>query len=206
MNLLARTTMTAVVVILVASLPSSAASATPSPYRATLTMQHGLLFSNSVNDVPKRGVQLTAAQSQWVTIKSAAGLVQWGVWRPEGNPETIAVRSVNGGATWVVAGPMLATDWVGGSLYYVSKVFSEGPGAVVMVSNSVIDVSTDGGRQWYQYLNSADNWDIALYPTNGATELRISGASYSQLPKGSYALYVLNVAHHLWHRLRQTVT
>lgn len=103
------------------------------------------------------------------------------------------------------AGPMLATDWAGGGLYYVSKVFSESPTAVVMVSNSVIDVSTDGGHQWYQYLNTWDNWDITPYPTSGAIELRISGASYAKLPKGSYALYLLNVADHQWHRIRQTI-
>jgi hypothetical protein len=90
-------------------------------------------------------------------------------------------------------------------LFYVSKVFAEGPNAVVMVSNSVIDVSTDGGHQWYQYVNSADIWDIASSTTGGPIELRISGASYSQLPKSSYALYVLNVAHHRWHRVRQSV-
>jgi hypothetical protein len=90
-------------------------------------------------------------------------------------------------------------------VYSVSKVFSEGPNAIVMVSNSVIDVSTGGGRQWYQYLNSADIWDIASYPADGLVELPISGASYSQLPKGSYALYVLSVARHQWHRVHQSI-
>jgi hypothetical protein len=204
MNVFARRVVPTVIAVFVALFPLSVASAAPSPYPATLTMQHGLLFSNAVTNVPTWGTELTVAQAHWVTIKSARGVVQWGVWKPGGDPETIAVRSTNGGATWMVAGPMLATDWAGGSLFYVSKVFSWDLTDVVMVSNSVIDVSTDGGRQWYQYLNSADIWDIASYSTSGAIELRISGASYSQLPKDSYALYVLDVADHQWHRIGQS--
>jgi hypothetical protein len=204
MNVVARRVLPTIVATLVTLSPLSAASATPPPYPATLMMQHGMLFSNSVTNEPEWGTKLTAAEARWVTIKSAVGTDRWGVWRLDGVSETFPVRSVNGGATWTEAGPMLATDWAGGSLFYVSKVYSEGPHAVVMVSNSVIDVSTDGGRQWYQYLNSADIWDIASYPESGAIELRISGASYSQLPKGSYAVYVLNVADHQWRRIRQS--
>jgi hypothetical protein len=205
MNTLARRVVPTVIVVLLFLSPLSVAGAVPPPYPATLTMQHGMLFSNSVNNAPKWGTELTAAQARWVTIKSSAGTIRWGVWRLDGISETFPVRSFNGGATWTEAGPMLATDWAGGSLFYVSKVFAEGPNAVVMVSNSVIDVSTDGGHQWYQYVNSADIWDIASSTTGGPIELRISGASYSQLPKSSYALYVLNVAHHQWHRVRQSV-
>ncbi len=205
MKALARKVLPATAAMLVSVLPVAVANATTSPFPLTLRMQHGMLFSHAVTNEPKWGTQLSAAQARWVTISSPAGRDRWGVWRLNGMSETFPVRSVNGGATWREAGPMLATDWVGGSLYYVSKVFSEGPAAVVMVSNSVIDVSTDAGRQWYQYLNSADTWDIASYSASGAIELRISGASYSQVPKGRYALYVLDAARHQWHRIRQSI-
>jgi hypothetical protein len=200
MSLFARRVVPTVVAVLVVAFAVSLASAAAAPYPSALTMQHGLLFSNAVSNIPKWGTELTAAEVRWVTIKSVGGIDRWGVWKIGGESETVAVRSVNGGATWRVAGPMLATDWVGGGLYYVSKVFGEGLNTVVMVSNSVIDVSTDGGRQWYQYLNSADNWNMTPYSSAGVIELRISGASYSQLPKGDYALYDLNAKSHQWRR------
>jgi hypothetical protein len=206
MNLYARRVVPTVVAALVVAFPVSLAGAVAAPYPSTLTMQHGLLFSNAVSNIPKWGTELTAAEARWVTIKSASDVDRWGVWKMGGESETVAVRSVNGGVTWKVAGPMLATDWAGGGLYYVSKVFGEGLKNVVMVSNSVIDVSTDGGRQWYQYVNTADNWNIKSYSTSAGMELRVGGASYAQLPKDSYALYLFNVAHHQWHRIRLSMS
>lgn len=205
-NVFTRRVVVAVLATLVVALPFSYAGAIAPPYPATLTMQRGMLFSHSVDNEPRWGTKLSAAQAHWVTITSAMGTNRWGVWRLDGVSETFPVRSVDGGTTWREAGPLLATDWVGGGLYYVSKVFSEGPHTVVMVSNSVIDVSTDGGHRWYQYLNTWDNWDITAYATRGAIALRVTGASYARLPKGSYALYLLDVAHHQWHRVRQSMS
>ncbi len=206
MNALSRKILPFFVVTLLVVPFWSAANAVTLPYPRTLTMQKGLLFSNAVSNIPKWGTELTAAEARWVTIQSKADDDRWGVWKIGGESETVAVRSADGGATWRVAGPMLATDWVGGSLYYVSKVFSDRRNSVVMVSNSVIDVSTDGGHQWYQYVNTADNWNMTSYSTGAGTELRVSGASYAQLPKGSYALYLLNVAHHQWRRQRLSMS
>ena len=85
-------------------------------------------------------------------------------------------------------------------MFYVGRVIPEGSSAVVMVSNAVIDVSTDSGHQWYQYVNGADNWMMAAHAVpGGGIGLRISPARYAGgLPKGSYAIYGLNVAHHQW--------
>jgi uncharacterized membrane protein YfcA len=83
----------------------------------------------------------------------------------------------------------------------VTKVIPEGSSGVVMVSDGAIDVSTDSGRQWYQYVNWAGGWVMAAYAVPGSgIGLRISAASYARLPKASYAIYVLNVARHQWHR------
>jgi hypothetical protein len=85
-------------------------------------------------------------------------------------------------------------------------VISEGSSAVVMVSNAVIDVTTDGGHQWYQYLNAYDNWSITAHAVSGGgIGLRIGPASYSSLPKASYAIYVLDVARHRWRRTGQSL-
>lgn len=194
------------IVLMCAASSVSVASAASSPYPSVLKMQSGLAFSTTAHQPPAWGTVLTAAQARWVTIKSAGTSYRWGVWKPDGGPPTFPVRSLNGGITWRVAGPQLASDWAGGSLYYVDKVFPGGPSVVVMVSNSVIDVTTDGGRQWYQYLNAADNWSITLRSNVLGISLRISAASYSSnTPKGSYAIYELNFLHQ-WVRLSQSLT
>jgi hypothetical protein len=115
------------------------------------------------------------------------------------------VRSVDGGAHWTAAGPQLATDWVGGGIYFVSKVISEGSSSVVMVSNAIIDVTTNGGHQWYQYLNAASDWTITAYSVSGGIGLRISPFPDEMLPKGSYAIYELDVARHQWRRTEQSL-
>ncbi len=101
---------------------------------------------------------------------------------------------------------MLATDWAGGSLYYVKKVFAESRAAVVMVSSSIIDVTTNGGHLWYQYLNAADNWIITAHiVAAGVIAIRVSPASYAQLPKGSYAIYIFDAPRHEWRRTQQSL-
>jgi hypothetical protein len=171
-------------------------------------MQHGLEFSEvAIHYELPWGTKLTAAEARWVTIASSGPTYRWGVWKYDGGPATFPVRSTDGGATWREAGPQLATDWAGGSLFYVDRVFIEGPSAVVMVSNSVIDATTDGGHQWYQYVNADDNWSITSHPDGADISLRISAASYSNnLPKHSYAIYVLNVARHQWLRASESLS
>jgi hypothetical protein len=181
------------------------AGATSSPYPATLTMQRGLTESATAHTLPW-GTTLTAAQARRVTLRSSGTTYRWGVWKEYAGPGQFPVRSVDGGAHWTAAGPQLATDWAGGGIYFVSNVISESSSSVMMVSNAVIDVTTDGGHQWYQYLNGADNWLIAAHAVSGGgIGLRVSPASYATLPKTSYALYVLDVAHHQWRRTVQSL-
>ena len=184
------------------------AAAASSPYPATLTMQRGLTFSTTGHALPW-GAKLTVAQAHWVILKSPAlkgSAYRWGVWDENGLAGQFPVRSSDGGANWTAAGPQLSSDWAGGSLYYVSKVISERPSVVVMVSNSIIDLTTDSGHHWYQYLNAADNWTIAgRVVGGGGISLRIGPASYATLPKASYALYSLDVAHHRWHRIAESL-
>jgi hypothetical protein len=179
------------------------AGATSSPYPATLKMQHGLYESNTARALPWETI-LTAAESQWVTLKSSGAIDQWGVWKEHGEAGQFPVRSTDGGAHWMAAGPQLASDWVGGGIYYVTKVISEGKSSVVMVSNAVIDVTTDGGRQWYQYLNTASDWIISAQVVKGGIGLHVRPFPDGNLPKGSYAIYVLDVTHHKWLRTRQS--
>jgi hypothetical protein len=187
------------------ALPTKRSGAASSPYPATLTMQRGLTESATGHALPWE-TTLSAAQARRVTLSSSGPTYRWGVWKEYAGPDQFPVRSVDGGARWTAAGPQLATDWAGGSLYLVSKVISESSSSVVMVSNSVIDVTTDGGHQWYQYLNAADNWSIAAHAVSGGgIGLRVGPTSYATLPNASYALYVLDVAHHKWRRTGQSL-
>jgi hypothetical protein len=125
----------------------------------------------------------------------------------KGNAGQYPVRSIDGGTHWTVAGPLLASDWAGGSLYYVTKVIPESSSAVVMVSNSIIDVTVDGGRQWFQYLNAAGDWSISRHTVNGGgISIYVSPPSWASLPKASYAIYVLDLAHLQWHRIAQSLS
>ena len=180
------------------------AGAASSPYPATLSMQRGLTESAAGHALPW-GTTLTVAQARWVRFKSSGTTYRWAVWKEGGGPGQYPVRSSDGGARWSAAGPQLAADWAGGGVYFVNRVFSESSWAVVMVSNAVIDVTTDGGHQWYQYLNAYDNWSMTAHAVSGGgIGLRIGPASYSSLPKKSYAFYVLDVAHHRWRRTGQS--
>src|ERR1700689_1943383 len=122
------------------SAPRSAVGAKSSPYPATLKMQHGLYEGGGHLPAPPWGKVIPASQSRWITIKSAAATDEWGVWRPNGDGGLYPVRSLDGGVHWRAAGPLLATDWAGGGIYYVNKVIPDGPSSVVMLSNAVIDV------------------------------------------------------------------
>jgi hypothetical protein len=127
------------------------------------------------------------------------------VWRENGDAGLFPVRSADGGVHWTAAGPQLATDWAGGGIYFVNKVISEGPSSVVMVSNAVIDVTTDGGRHWYQYLNTASDWIMSAQPVNGGIGLRVRPFPDGKFTKRSYAIYVLSTMHHEWIRTEQSV-
>ncbi len=198
-----RTDCVACAILALAVFSSTAASATSSPYPATLSMRRGLSQS-STNPALPWGTTLTSLQAKQVTLKSSGPTFRWGVWKKDGGPDTFPVRSTDSGAHWTEAGPQLATDWAGGSLFYVSKVIPESSTSVVMVSNAIIDVTTDSGHQWYQYLNTADDWSITGHEVSGrGIGLRIGPASYALLPKASYAFYVLDVARHQWHRTAQ---
>jgi hypothetical protein len=179
---------------------SSVAASKSSPYPVTLKMRTGLFDGGGVNRALPWGTVLPVTQARWITIKSSGPVVEWGVWRKNGEVGVWPVRSTNGGATWKAAGPQLATDWAGGGIYFISKVISIGPSSVVMVSNAVIDVTTDRGRHWYQYLNPASDWIVSAQPVSVSIGIRIRPFPDGNLPKGSYATYVLNSSRHEWFR------
>ena len=192
----------AVIATLVATL--STPHAATSPYPAILTMQRGLLFSSDGKALPW-GTTLDGAQAKWVVIESRAAKVRWGVWQQKGAPGQFPVRSFDGGAHWKAAGPQLASDWAGGSLYYVNRVISESSSAVVMVSNSIIDVTTDSGHAWHQYLNVAANWSITHCATSaGRLCIRVGPASWASMPKNSYAVYYLQLPEYRWLRMTKS--
>lgn len=187
--------------------PKTVAAAKASPYPATLKMRRGM-YEGGIG-VPVRvlpwGTILPSKQLRWIEVKSPKSGVEWGVWRVNGDGGLFPVRSIDGGVHWRAAGPQLANAWVGGGIYFVSKVISFGPSAVVMVSNAVIDVSTDGGRQWYQYLNPDSDWIISGQAVSVSIGIRIHPFPNGNLPKGSYATYVLNHTRHEWVRTGQSV-
>lgn len=184
---------------LLTAYPVAAASAASSPYPASLTMRSGLALSSTGRGLPW-GAVLPVAQSRWVTLATSGSRVRWGVWREDGGPAQFPVRSTDDGARWAAAGPQLSSDWAGGSLYEVTRVTAESPSSVVMASDSVIDVTTDAGHQWYQYVHPAANWSITASPMRGTIGLRVAPARGASLPRGSYAVYVLDVADHRWRR------
>lgn len=186
--------------------PRSVAGAKSSPYPATLRMQRGLYDGGGHNPALPWGTVLPATQSRWIKFESSGPTDEWGVWQENGDPGSFPVRSIDGGAHWRAAGPQLATDWAGGGIYFVNKVISDGPSAVVMVSNAVIDVSTDGGRQWYQYLNPASDWIISSETVNVGIGIQIRPFPDGNLPKRSYATYVLNDTRHEWVRTGQSLS
>jgi hypothetical protein len=191
-------------VLVLAAAFMNVAGASPSLYPATLKMQHGLYEANTARALPW-GTILTVAQSRWVTLKSSGAVDRWGVWKEHGEAGQFPVRSTDGGAHWMAAGSQLASDWVGGGIYYVSKVIPEGLTSVVMVSNAVIDVTSNGGRQWYQYLNPASDWIMSAHVVKGGIGLRVRPFPDGNLPKGSYANYVLDVTHQEWRCTGQSV-
>jgi Neuraminidase (sialidase) len=75
------------------------------------------------------------------------------------------VTSTDHGHQWTVAGPLLANDWVGGSLYYVTRVTACSPTVVAMVGIAVVDVTVDGGHAWTQFVTEGSltgEWDISV--------------------------------------------
>jgi hypothetical protein len=185
--------------------PRSLGGAKSSPYPATLKMQFGMYEGGGHLPALPWGKVIPASQSRWIDIKSPAAIDEWGVWRPNGDGGLYPVRSLDGGVHWRAAGPLLATDWAGGGIYYVGKVISDGPSSVVMVSNAVIDVTTDAGRQWYQYLNPASDWIISGQKLSVSIGIRIRTIPGHGSPKRSYAIYVLNTARREWVRITQSI-
>lgn len=175
------------------------------PFPAALPAHAGLSHQSLVRPA-QWGTRLPVSQDKWIKVRSTRATVEWGVCQQGGRPPTFPVRSTDGGHTWHLAGPLLATDWAGGSIYYVHRVISEGATAVVMVSNAVIDVTTDSGHHWYQYLNPADNWSITgASVSGGGIAIRVSPASNSSLPKSDFAVYRFDVSQHRWNRVSESV-
>ena len=176
--------------------------ASPSLYPATLTMQRGLYSPFPPNHLPW-GTKLTAAQARAVTFTSSGSTYRWGVWIRGHGTEQFPVRSTDGGARWMAAGPQLASDWVGGSAYYVNKSIAKSAATVVMVGNAAIDVTSNSGHQWYQYVNAAVDWNmISCTVPDGGIALRVNVRGQ----KGTYAIYVLDVATHQWHRTAEKLS
>jgi hypothetical protein len=203
---LRRTPYLAIVALALAAPSVPAAGASSSLYPAVLLMHRGLTMSDVTPALPW-GTTLSSSQARLVSIRSTGPSIQWGVWMKNGHAGQYPVRSIDGGAHWTTAGPLLASDWAGGSLYYVTKVLPEGASAVVMVSNSIIDVTTDAGHHWFQYLNAAGNWSISRHTVNGGgIGIRVIPPSWAALPKSSYAIYALELSHLQWRRIAQSTS
>jgi hypothetical protein len=160
-----------------------------SPFPSALVLMKGLQYS-STNPALPWGVAIPQSQIKNVKVRNSGSHVSWGVWDKEA--AQFPVRSVDRGLHWEAAGPQLANDWAGGSLFYVTKVFYESPTSVVMVSNYVVDVTVDAGHTWYQYLNSSGySWAIVKRDGRyGRIDLYVSLANYrhSQLDHAKYEL------------------
>ncbi len=189
--------------------PQASASAASSPYPLTLQATAGLLFSKQDTFIA-RSTALDAVQDRDVALVSSAGTTRWGVLNPPCGATQYPVRSLDAGHSWSVEGPALATDWAGGSLYCATATIAVSASEVIYVSDSVIDVSTDVGRHWYQYVWAADDWSMTRHVfTDGTIGLRVGPdrwAAGSSMPVHSYALYRYQVAAHRWRRVAESLS
>lgn len=185
------------------SLATSSQDAVTSPYPLTLQMTPGLLFATATR-APAWGTSLGAAQNRWVKVVSTGPTWRWGVWRPNGVAPLYPVRRASATSPWTAAGPALASDWVGGGIYYVTRVIGESRSSALFVSNAVIDLTTDAGHHWFQYVNPEDIWSMTRYNLSGRPGLRVGPDQWAtRPPRRSYALYVLQAEEHRWHRVSQ---
>lgn len=92
--------------------------------------------------------------------------VAWTLWCR--GPGEYPALSEDGGATWTTAGPLLASDWAGGSMYEVSRVTACSPSVVALAGEFDVDVTTDGGHQWYLFPNGpSEDWTMTVIGCNG---------------------------------------
>ena len=187
-------------------LAASDRSSLVSPFPSTLQASAGLLFAKDDTFI-SRDTVLNARQAREVALTSSTGTTRWGVLNPRCGATQYPVRSLDAGRTWSVQGPALATDWAGGSLYCATATVAVSASEVIYVSDSVIDVTTDAGLHWFQYVWAADDWSMSRHDfAGGVVGLRVGPdrwAAGSSMPVHSYALYEYLVGQHRWHRVGQ---
>jgi hypothetical protein len=131
----------------------------------------------------------------------------WNVWcdGPAQFPVTYSGRD-----SWSDAGPLLATDWAGGSLYIVTHVTSCSTAVAAMVGQGVVDTTFDGGRQWYQFGSGnsmAGYWSMSVEscPSNvrGSADsmtLRVTSSGGGDARDTGTATYVTRDDGQYWQR------
>lgn len=165
-------------------------------------VEKGLEFSREFTFLA-RGTVLTPGQARGVEDVSGS-VVRWGVYHAQASQ--YPVRSRDAGRTWMVMGPSLSGDWAGGSTFLVTESFALNEDCVYYASNSVIDLSMNAGRTWYQAINVTFAWSITPHVFSG----NVLGFRATGRPGGApslrhdVALYVLDLAHHQWRRLSLT--
>ena len=175
------------------------------PFPAQLTMSRGVTFPIKVAALPW-GTPIATTQNLWVTLKARAPGVEWGVWDKSGGSSQFPVRSTDGGIHWRAAGPLLSTHWSGGDRFRVVGVFTHGAASVVMVSAASVDVSTDGGHQWYEARVPNDIWSMTSVTfAAGTYGLRVEPLWAAPFSSSPFAVYLLDSTHHQWIRVQQSL-
>ncbi|MFI5034619.1 MAG: hypothetical protein ACHQFZ_00235 [Acidimicrobiales bacterium] len=161
-------------VLALSALAAREASSSSSPFPSVIKTQ--LWHPGAGTMGPKvafgASVDTSTSGSRLCENVSVAG-VQWSVWCDQA--AQFPVVSSDGGRHWRVAGPLIANDWAGGSLFYVSKVTAFSPDVVAMTGVGVIDTTFDGGRTWHQLatsLSMAGAWRMSIVRFEGGTGAR----------------------------------
>jgi hypothetical protein len=200
--------------VVTTTLTGLGASATSSPFPATIKAH---LWN------PKPGVMgpnlpfgarviLRGPQSRICEDVAVAG-VEWSVWCDLA--AQFPVVSTDGGRQWRVAGPLVASDWAGGSMFYVSKVTAYSAEVVAMTGAGVTDTTFDGGRTWFQFatsLSMVGAWKMSIVRYEGGTGAKpyelvmhiIDTANGGTLRSGSATYITLNEGR-TWVRLSELV-
>jgi len=120
------------------------------------------------------------------------GPVGWRIYQNDRNSGQCPIETTNHGRTWRVARWVLATDWAGGSLYFVSHLTMISANEVLAWGSSSLDVTSDAGRTWYNVFAGEEQVALTglVATSNLATGIELVTGAWpnplSAVPRATY--------------------
>jgi len=136
------------------------------------------------------------------------GDVGWRIYQNGRNSGQCPLESTDHGRTWRVARWVLATDWAGGSSYFVSHLTMVSPRVVLAWGASSLDVTSDAGRTWYNVIVPEEQVALTglVASNNLATGIRLVAGAWpdplTAIPRATYR--PLNTSYTRWTLVAQT--